>query len=372
MLTDNETDGTLPFGHRIGLFILAEISLVSASAIILLLGNIAYSTVIIRRGAERRWRLESPVHLFLLNQLTCDLIQALGGLMNMKWSFDGSVHPGSFCTAQGLIKQLSDVGTALAAANVAVYTFSTLIFRLKPDTNIFRAVIIVASIWIAIILDVVINFSVNGASRFYGTSGSWCWITERFHVQGTVADFLWMWISAFLSLFAYIAVFLVLRGIVTVEGWRVRWTYGQESPDIPTSHPLAYKMLAYPVIYIITVVPLAGVRYTGFAGHHPPFGALVFADGLYLFSGLFNVLLYRYTRPYLLPHRVEESLDNQSVVLRSESAEAGSQTCLPEITVIHHQSSGTYQRTESPGQEHHQRQSLASDTQNRPSIYDDI
>ena len=55
---------------------------------------------------------------------------------------------------------------------------------------------------------------------------------------------MWMWISAFSSLLAYLAVFLVLRGFVTVEGWRIRWTYGQESPDLPQSHILAYKMLA--------------------------------------------------------------------------------------------------------------------------------
>ena len=55
--------------------------------------------------------------------------------------------------------------------NVAIYTFSTLIFRLKPDTNLFRATLIVAGIWIAIILNVAINIGINGASHFYGPTG---------------------------------------------------------------------------------------------------------------------------------------------------------------------------------------------------------
>ena len=71
-----------------------------------------------------------------------------------------------------------------------------------------------------------------------------CWITGEFSVQRTVADFLWMWISAFSSLLAYIAVFLVLGGYVAVEGWHVQWTAGQVNPVIPRSHALAYKMLA--------------------------------------------------------------------------------------------------------------------------------
>ncbi|KAI0307919.1 hypothetical protein B0F90DRAFT_1678440 [Multifurca ochricompacta] len=313
------TANNLPFGQRIGVFILAEISAVSASAISILLGYIAYSTVSIRSGSKRRWRLESPVHLFLLNQLVCDLIQALGGLMNMKWVADGTVHSGPFCTAQGLIKQLADVGTALSAGNVAIYTFSALIFRLKPDTNVSRAVLVVAGIWVSIVLNVAINVGINGASRFYGPTGPWCWIMEEFSVQRTVADFMWMWISAFSSLLAYIAVFLVLRGFIAVEGWHVRWTYGQESQGIPQSHLLAYKMLAYPIIYIVTVLPLAAARYNDFAGHHTPFAVIVIADGFYLSSGLLNVLLYTYTRPFLLPYS-SDSPDDQSIAIHSEFA----------------------------------------------------
>ena len=145
--------------------------------------------------------------------------------------------------------------------NVAIHTFSNLIFRWKLDTNLFRAALIVAGIWTAIILNVAINVGINGASRFYGPTGScesipltpvWelnlfqgCWITQEFHVQRTVADCLWLWISAFSSVLAYVAVFLVLGGFVEVEGWHVRWTPRQESLSIhhPT-HTLAYKMLA--------------------------------------------------------------------------------------------------------------------------------
>ncbi|KAI9462446.1 hypothetical protein BJY52DRAFT_149237 [Lactarius psammicola] len=319
----------LTFGQRIGDFILAEISAVSASAVIILLANIAYSTVSIRSGSRRRWRIKSPVHLFLLNQLVCDLIQALGGLMNMKWAFDGTVH-GTFCTAQGLIKQLADVGTALSAGNVAIYTFSALIFRLKPDTNMFRASLIVAGIWTSIILNVAINVGINGASRFYGPTGPWCWIVGEFHVQQTVADYMWMWISAFSSLLAYLAVFLVLKGFISVEGWRVRWTYGQESPDIRQSHIQAYKMLAYPIVYIITVLPLAAARYNDFSRDNTPPAVLVFADGLYLTSGLLNVLLYMYTRPFLLP-RSSDTPDNRSISFHSESARSRSD--LPGSTI---------------------------------------
>jgi hypothetical protein len=56
--------------------------------------------------------------------------------------------------------------------NVAIYTFSTLIFGLRPDANLFRAVLIVAGIWIVIVLNVAINIGINGASHFYGPTGA--------------------------------------------------------------------------------------------------------------------------------------------------------------------------------------------------------
>ncbi|KAI0257439.1 hypothetical protein BJV78DRAFT_1150341 [Lactifluus subvellereus] len=260
------TTQQLTFGHRIGVFILAEISAVSASSVIILLSYIAVC------------------FLNLVRQ---------GGLMNLKWVVDGSVHTGSFCTVQGLIKQLADVGTALSAGSVAIYTFSTIIFRLKPDTNVSRAAFIVAAIWISITLNVAINVGINGASRFYGPTGAWCWITEEFHVQRTVADFLWMWISAFSSLLAYVAVFLVLGGFIRAEGWHIRWIYGREFRD---------------------VLPLAAARYNDFTRNDTPFGVVVLADGFYLLSGLLNVILYAYTRPYLLP-RNKDSGDDQSFAL---------------------------------------------------------
>jgi hypothetical protein len=52
--------------------------------------------------------------------------------------------------------------------SIAIHTFSTLIFRLRSDTNLFSATLIVGGIWVAIVLDIAINVGIHGASRFYG------------------------------------------------------------------------------------------------------------------------------------------------------------------------------------------------------------
>ncbi|KAI0247495.1 hypothetical protein BJV78DRAFT_911236 [Lactifluus subvellereus] len=102
------------FGERVGLVLLAEASGISACAIIGLLSYIAYSAVCITRGSSRRWRLGGPAEVYFLNQLGWDLVQAAGGLMNIKWVVDASVQPGAFCSAQGAVKQMSDTGSALS------------------------------------------------------------------------------------------------------------------------------------------------------------------------------------------------------------------------------------------------------------------
>jgi hypothetical protein len=43
-------------------------------------------------------------------------------------------------------------------------------------------------------------------------------------------------------------------------------------------------------------------RYSTFAHHHVPYAVTIFVDMIYLSNGLFNVLLFSITRPFLLPH----------------------------------------------------------------------
>jgi hypothetical protein len=66
---------------------------------------------------------------------------------------------------------------------------------------------------------------------------------------------------------------------------------------------------------------LAAARYRTFNNHYTPPALTLFADGLYLSSGLLNVLLYAYTRPFLFPHTDDDGSDNQSISIHSEFAQ---------------------------------------------------
>jgi hypothetical protein len=63
------------------------------------------------------------------------------------------------------------------------------------------------------------------------------------------------------------------------------------------------------------IMPLSIVRYRTFAHHHVPNAGLIFVDIIYLSNGLFNVILFSVTRPFLLPH----SLPSSEIELASPS-----------------------------------------------------
>ena len=72
-------------------------------------------------------------------------------------------------------------------------------------------------------------------------------------------------------------------------------------------------------------------RYLTFTGHHEPVSFIVIADGLFLSSGLLNVLLYAYTRPFLFPN-TGDNADDQSIGIHSEFSQ--NRGDLPNPTIL--------------------------------------
>ncbi len=42
-----------------------------------------------------------------------ELLQAIGGILNVKWVHNGIVTTGHYCTAQGLVAQIGELGVSL-------------------------------------------------------------------------------------------------------------------------------------------------------------------------------------------------------------------------------------------------------------------
>ncbi len=50
-----------------------------------------------------------------------DILLAVGGILNIRWAHYGVVTTGPYCTAQGIIKQIGELGVALITLVCIVY-----------------------------------------------------------------------------------------------------------------------------------------------------------------------------------------------------------------------------------------------------------
>ncbi|KAJ4484835.1 hypothetical protein C8J55DRAFT_30014 [Lentinula edodes] len=315
-----DQEGEFSFGTRLGLAFTVQSACCSALLVSSLLIYISYSAVVIKRGATRTWKVSTHVHCYFVNLLIFDLIQAIGGMIDVKWVADAGVTEGSLCTAQGILKQMGDVGVALSSATIALHTFCVLVLRRNATARTAAAVLIL--IWIFIALIVGLSIATHKGKDYYGDTEYWCWITGHYGFERIALEYFWLWLAGCINLVCYGIMALVVKGILVVDGRRFRFVgwkgHGFQNgirmlsnidkltgADRVQANDIAMRMLFYPLIYLAGIVPITVVRFMAFAGSSVPFSATAFASITFSSSGVFNVVLFAMTRPKLLPHRVE-------------------------------------------------------------------
>ncbi|KAK0494649.1 hypothetical protein EDD18DRAFT_351837 [Armillaria luteobubalina] len=239
--------------------------------------------------------------------MCAELIQALGGLLNIQWIVDAEVIEGTLCVAQGILKQIGDVTVALSSLTLAIHTFNVLVMRWRAPP--WLSIVIVSFIWIFIALNVGLSYATH-PGNYYGNTGYWCWIRDEYGVERITLEYLWIWITLAVMFIIYGLIALVMRGFIIVDegvhfmihGNRVRQDLtAADDEDERQSKAVANLMLIYPAVYAICVFPVTIVRWLSFSEKvYVPSGATFFAGILFALSGLFNSILYTATRPDLV------------------------------------------------------------------------
>jgi len=213
----------------------------------------------------------------------------------------GGVEHGQFCTAQGVLKHLSDIGSATWSLVIAGQTFSLLFYQLHSPRWVGWAVLGFTNALLIMLIflgPAVYKTKTNG--DFFGISGYWCWITPEYDQAQFTLDYMILIISASLSFILYALVFLRLRGNVVVTGWHVRFRMLEkdESGWRGRAHAdsralsIARQMILYPVAYTILFLPIAVLRMCEWTGHPVSFAVTIFCDSIFLLGGVVNVVLF--------------------------------------------------------------------------------
>ncbi|KAI0741400.1 hypothetical protein C8Q80DRAFT_1109851 [Daedaleopsis nitida] len=300
--TDSESRGVL---------VLVIVSCISATAVTGLLLDIAVSAFNTRKSTSSNLFVRSHVVTYFVSLLLCELAQTIGSIMSMRWVNEKAVSYEPYCTAQGAVKQVSDVGTAFWYI-IALNTFWILFLRWKLKPHVVVAALVGGWCSVGALVSagpIAINQVSNGP--FYAISGYWCWISD--HYPSERITYVCMFLSAILCFIMYTLVFLNLRGNVFVNGWRLTVRFHRDHAETASKSVdthvvnIAKGMLLYVpyiVAYTILLLPIAICRFAEWTGHEVPFAATIFSDAIFLLSGFVNVVLFITTRRVLPMHSV--------------------------------------------------------------------
>ncbi|KAF5388860.1 hypothetical protein D9757_005642 [Collybiopsis confluens] len=294
-----------------GVTFLLVVSSLSLGAVIGLLAIISLSAFRTRQyKSEEHLFVRTHVAAYFLSLLVCDLIQSIGSLYNTRWVLLGAVTFDNFCIAQGVLKQMADVGTALWTFIIALHTFCLLVLEVKP--NRFTLLATLTAGWFGIFAIVISGPAVlDTVSRgpFFGISGYWCWISDGYQTPRITLDYLFMFLAALLCFVLHGLIHLRLSGHLSVNHWRM--SFHKQALERPVGRlfddkgmSIAKQMLLYPIAYSVIILPIAVSRFTAWSGHKVSFEGTVFCEAVFLLSGIVNVTLFCTCRQILPPESV--------------------------------------------------------------------
>ncbi|KAF8274450.1 hypothetical protein EI94DRAFT_1782365 [Lactarius quietus] len=291
-------------GQSIGLALTAEASFISLTAVIVVLILIGRNVLRHRRVLPKGdWTLfQEPADIYMFSLFLYDILQAMGGILDVRWAHNGIVRTGSYCTAQGIIQQMGELGVALITLSLTIQTFVVALWKVGIRArDIACCAVILATVFIVLWVGLG-----NDIHKHYETpTPYWCWIGARFNRERLAGEYIWLWITLLASVVTYIPLYFWTNGRLSIDP--KKWYKFQliESKEGYQQRRAALGMLllpSYPLAYSLMVLPLSITRWLQFKNKHKHVAsaATFFSVSVFNLSGAINVLLFLIVRPRLL------------------------------------------------------------------------
>ncbi|KAI0342334.1 hypothetical protein BDW22DRAFT_1357663 [Trametopsis cervina] len=270
---------------------------------------------------------------YFVSLLFSNLLQAFGGVLNLKWIIERAVEESGICTIQAIVKQAGNVGTAVWSFVLSICVFRLMFLR-APLTMVYHYIILCFG-WLVIAVIVAVGpLAVQSEAKgaYFGPSGYWCWITDAYPHEQIFLEYFWEFFSAFVSFILYVGILLRVRGNLVrgTDGWHLRFVPSSERWQLAINRDwldsstmgFAAILVWYPVTYVLLLVPVAIARFIDFSGKSIPFGATIFTDTLFNLQGLANAFLLFGTRNLIPESAMMHSAPAPRKVVNMSSSEA--------------------------------------------------
>jgi len=226
-------------------------------------------------------------------------LQAMGGVFDARWAHNGIVATGRYCTTQGIVQQIGELGVALITLLLAVYTFVAALWRVGLEARgVALGLVGLACVFIA--LWVGIGASIH--KNYEVPTPYWCWINTHYQGDQLGGEYVWLWMALFASAILYPPLYFWTKGRLSVdnESW-YKLRKSKPDPRVEyTQRRTALAMLVYPVAYSLIVLPTSVTRWMQFKHHHVSSAATFFGATMFSLSGAINVILFLIFKPRLL------------------------------------------------------------------------
>jgi len=286
-------------GQSIGLTLAAEASFLSLIAVIFVFVLIGRNVLRYRKALPNgSWRLlQGPTDIYMLSLFVYDILQATGGILDVRWAHHGVVMTDSYCTAQGIIQQIGELGVALITLILTIHTFVVALWKVGTRARHFAfGVVALAVLYTALWVSIG-----NDIHKHYETpTPYWCWIGPKYKGERIAGEYIWLWMALFASMIMYIPLYFWMKGHLSTDPEKWYKFRLSESDEGYQLRQAAFGMLLYPLAYSFVVLPLSIARWSLFSHKDVSPAATFFAVTIYNLSGAVNVLLFLIVRPQLL------------------------------------------------------------------------
>jgi len=306
----------LTHGQSIGLALTAESSFISLASVLVIYILICRNVLWYRKKFPGgNWKLfRGPPDVYMFTLFSFDILQALGGILDVRWAHNGIVTRGSYCQTQGIIQQIGELGVALTTLILAVHTFVGALWRVGLDARHFSFFLIgVVCVFIALW----VSIGANAHRNYEVPTPYWCWVSPKFKGERLGGEYVWLWVALFASAILYVPLYYWTEGRLSVDPDKWYKFHNSRPDDMVgyTQRRAALGMLLYPVAYSLVVLPLSIARWLQFDRHKVSSAATFFGVSMFNLSGAINVLLFLIVRPQLLLFPRPDNLDEPEIEL---------------------------------------------------------
>ncbi|KAG8687557.1 hypothetical protein FRC08_011905 [Ceratobasidium sp. 394] len=253
---------------------------------------------------RRKGMFKSHIDVYMLNLFISELLMSLGGTLDVKWAHETQAYCGRYCDVQASFQYLGKTSISIWTLAITIHTGWSIVCGKRLNFRPRFCFGVVAAVWVYVFA---FNFGPyafanpvddDDPTNYFAPTPFWCWIGPAHkEFRNVVPDDN----SDSQSTESYMA-----PHTDTISSGSASIRSAEDDEDRNNS----WKLLYYPAVYTVLVLPLSVVRWMAFTNHSfsdpqlPSMTSLATArmvfHALYRLSGVINVALVLGTRPEVL------------------------------------------------------------------------